>query len=191
MISHTTWFRRANLKCALLVAVIGLAIFLTHIFWKNESNRSHLDSIPSATLAPRPQNSVFAGLDRDTINEVLGNSATNERILEAPESLRAVLWQGMVRNFYLCRSTYNAYSKLLSNPNNAPVSLPNQPSPSFPLTDTKNDELGLAEAEVRNLLRASDLLGLRNFLTVSTGCGSWIPISASDQRPISQAVATS
>lgn len=129
-------------------------------------------------VVPLRTDPIFSGLDPNTTIEVLSNSEAKSLARETPAQLRSILWQGMVRNFYLCRSTFQVFKSWKDT--EQPEDLPRQPEPGRNLVDPEHDELTATEATVRTLIRRSDRDGLREFLSSPTGCGAWIPLQRSD-----------
>lgn len=119
---------------------------------------------------------VFAGLDPMLVEEVLASPAAQWRVEGDNEELAASRYQGMVRNFALCRSAFAAYQEWLTS-GSAP-DLPAQPVPTNP--GLYASDLDSSIEIYRDLLSSGDISLLRDELTKETGCGSWVPASPQD-----------
>lgn len=133
-----------------------------------------------ACAGPRPpitpDDSVFAGLDSVVVSEVLDSPIAAERVDGDDAAAAAARYQGMVRNFTACRSALKAYEEWM-NSGIAPTLEP-QPVPSSPSMWARDmdDEIEGIERD----LRSGDITLLRDRLTMSSGCGNWIPATPGD-----------
>ena len=125
---------------------------------------------------PSSSDPVFVGLDRSVVEEVLSSPVAQDRVAgDAPEVARS-RYQGMVRNFVLCRSALAAYQSWLREGQAPP--LPEQPEPLNPASSAAS--IARATNTIESLLASGDIELLRNELTNTAGCGEWIPASPGD-----------
>ena len=124
---------------------------------------------------PTAGSSIFNGLPRDVVTEVLENrrAQDNVRILPADESVqRDALWQGMVINFVQCRQLLAVYETWQRTGDAADI--PALVLPTAPVGSVVKDA-ALVDATYRSVLSSGHVSELRALLTNESGCGVWIP----------------
>jgi len=140
--------------------------------------------------ASKPANTdpIFAGLDPAVVQEVIASPVAADRVSGLQGDQALTLWQGMVRNFTLCRSGYQGYKTWVKT--GQPVPLVKQPAPTHPGHNLDTDEITLTEKAYRQAIQGGDISSLRGLLTNDSGCGSWVPAEAGNANgpTIAQAV---
>jgi hypothetical protein len=115
---------------------------------------------------------VFAGLDQAVVEEVLDNPAATQKINEEPESTRASMAQGIVRNFLVCRDAYETYEGWITTgirPELAPLPTPDNPE------EPSNGDWATAYSALEDRVASGESDQLREWLTAEGSCGAWIP----------------
>ncbi len=131
----------------------------------------------SGTSQPAAGSAEFGGLDKAVVSEVLHNPVAMKKISEEPVATRASMAQGIVVNFEVCRDAYRVFDAWTTTgqaPALAPLPTPTSPQePSY--TDWK-----VSYGLLRNRIASGEIDQLRDWLTLSGSCGTWIPAKPGD-----------
>lgn len=119
---------------------------------------------------------TFAGLDSEVTKEVLASPVAEDRVAGDDPAVASARYQGIVRNFVLCRDAYASYKTWLKSGESP--GLPRQPNPTNPAPTA-----GDMEADIklfRDDLDSGDISLVRERLSSANGCGGWIPATPGD-----------
>lgn len=121
---------------------------------------------------------AFEGLDPVVVAEVLGNPAAQARAQGDEPAVALERYQGMVRNFTLCRDALQAY-QTWQRTGSAPA-LAAQPQPANPASTAKDMDADIER--VTGILASGEISLLYDELTRDSGCGDWVPASPGDPQ---------
>jgi hypothetical protein len=124
-----------------------------------------------------PDDPAFSGLPAAVVMEVLDSPRAHEAADGVERANILPMYQGMVRNFVLCRSGLKAYQEWVST--GSASALEPQPKPDRPLAFSDKD-MNADIARFRQHLASGDISLLQSELTAPTGCGDWIPAKPGD-----------
>lgn len=130
------------------------------------------DDVPSAS------DRTFAGLDAAVVEEVLASPVAQDRVAGDEPAVAAARYQGMVRNFILCRDALAAYREWVST--GVAPELTAQPVPTHPSPTAVDMDRDIQT--VQQDLASGDITLLRDRLTNPSGCGAWVPATRGDQN---------
>lgn len=123
-----------------------------------------------------PSSRAFAGLDSAVVREVVNSKIAKDRVAGDEATVAEARYQGMVRNFIVCRSALKSYEDWLQS--GAAPELPAQPKPTYPASTAADMDKDI-EAFKQDL-KSGDITLLRDHLTNQSGCGNWIPAKPGD-----------
>lgn len=120
---------------------------------------------------PSTSDQAFAGLATDVVEEVLASPVAQDRVAGDEPAVALARYQGMVRNFIMCRDALAAYREWIST--GVAPELPPQPVPAYPSPTAVDMDRDIQM--VQQDLASGDITLLRDRLTDPSGCGAWIP----------------
>lgn len=116
--------------------------------------------------------SIYDGLDRAVVEEVLANPSARGKIDSMSEDVRESMAQAIVRNFIQCRDAFDLYTTWVTV-GELPA-LPELSEPTEPI-EPGNEAIVSDRRYIEDALASGEPDNLKGFLVGEGRCGEWIP----------------